>query len=439
MNLAVTWIVQLLMVPLLLHHLGRDTFGLYAALTSVVGYFGLLTFGSALTVPRYVADHAARGDSGALGEFFSTYFALHLAIGAVGLLIGVGVAPLLEARLVVPDALRGAVAPAWRLVVAAWALGLAAGLFQSLLTGLGEVHLANLANAVRTAFNLAVAAAVVWSGGDLQHLLLGFLGAGLVASAALYLLIRSRHPEIRVSLARARMATLRVTLRPASYYFLMQVAALVVMGTDNIVIGVFLGVSQVTAYAVAFQLWTVTLAILWTGVDALQPFFTRWDTTGDREKLREAYLRSTKVAFAGAVLAAIVIAAFGRQAIGVWVGRDLAVDRRVLWVFCGMLLTATPIHTASLVLAALGKHRPAAIGGVLEAALNLALSVALVRPFGVLGVALGTLLSGVVTNAWVAPLAAARALDIPVTTYVRRALLPAGLPALLGAALLGGR
>jgi O-antigen/teichoic acid export membrane protein len=231
------------------------------------------------------------------------------------------------------------------------------------------------------------------------------------------------------------MGTLRVTLRPASYYFLMQVAALVVMGTDNIVIGVFLGVSQVTAYAVAFQLWAVTLAILWTGVDALQPFFTRWDTTGDREKLREAYLRATKVAFAGAVLAAIVIAALGRQAIGAWVGRDLAVDRRVLWVFCGMLLTATPIHTASLVLAALGKHRPAAIGGVVEAALNLALSVALVRPLGVLGVALGTLLSGVVTNAWVAPLAAARALDIPVTTYVRRALLPAVLPALLGAGL----
>ena len=423
------------MVPLLLHHLGRDTYGLYAALTSLVGYFGLLTFGSALTVPRYVADHAARGDSEALSEFFSTYFALHLAIGAAGLLIGVGAAPLLEAKLVVPEALRGVVVPAWRLVVAGWALGLTAGLFQSLLTGLGEVHLANLANAARTAFNLAVAAAVVWSGGDLQRLLLGFLAAGLLASAALYLFVRARHPEIRVSLARARMVTLRATGRPAGYYFLMQVAALVVMGTDNIVIGAFLGVGQVTAYAVAFQLWTITLAILWTGVDALQPFFTRWDATGDRDTLREAYLRATKVAFAGAVLAAMLIAVLGQRAIGVWVGPDLAVDRRVLWVFCGMLLTATPIHTASLVLAALGKHRPAAIGGAVEAALNLALSLALVRPLGVLGVALGTLVSGILTNAWVAPLAAARALDIPVTTYVRRALLPVGLPALLGAAL----
>ena len=49
LNLGVTWVIQLLMVPLLLSHLGSDTYGLYAALTSVVGYFSLLTFGSSLT------------------------------------------------------------------------------------------------------------------------------------------------------------------------------------------------------------------------------------------------------------------------------------------------------------------------------------------------------------------------------------------------------
>ena len=433
LNLVVTWAVQLLMVPLLLHHLGRETYGLYAALTAIVGYFALLTFGSTLAVPRYVADLAARGEAEALNALVSTYLVAFVVVGAVGLAAGLAATPLLTRWIAVPDALRGAIAPAWRLVIGGWAIGLAAGLFQSLLTGLSEVHLANLANSARTALNLAVAAAVLWSGGVLADLLLGLLAATLVSSFALYVVVRRRHPAIRLSLRHARLGTMRATLQPTAYYFLMQLAALVVMGTDNIVIGVFLGVERVAAYAVAFQLWAVMLAVLWSGIDVLLPFIARWSARAEDEALRRAFLRSTKYAFAGSALAAVVLVAHGRWLIARWVGPDLAIDGRLLTVFAFMLLTASPIHTAALVLAGMGRHRAPAIGGAVEAALNLALSLALVRPLGMIGVALGTAISGLVTNAWVAPKAACAELGIGVRDYLRSALTPALAPALLAA------
>ena len=171
LNLGVTWAIQLVMVPLLLHHLGSESYGLYAALTSVVGYFSLLTFGSSLTVPRFVADHAARGEGEALSRFVSTYFVLYLAVAVAGAAIGFAASPLVRSVLVVPPRLADAVVPAWRLVVGGWALGLAAGLLQSLLTGLGEVHLSNLAASARTILNLAFAAAILSAGGQLDALL----------------------------------------------------------------------------------------------------------------------------------------------------------------------------------------------------------------------------------------------------------------------------
>ena len=435
LNLGVTWAIQLVMVPLLLHHLGSETYGLYAALTSVVGYFSLLTFGSSLTVPRYVADHAARGEGDALSRFVSTYFVLYVAVAAAGLAIGIAVAPLLRWVMVVPQPLRDAVAPAWRLVVGGWALGLAAGLLQSLLTGLGEVHLANLAASVRTTLNLAFAAAILWAGGDLDALLTGLLAAALVSGIGLYVLVRLAHPEIRISPKLAGWATLRRSGRPAAYYFLMQIAALVVMGTDNIVISIFLGVGSVAAYAVAFQLYALAVAALWSGVDVLLPFFARWGAQQDTERLRGAFLRATKLAVSGTVLAAILLAAYGRLVIGWWVGPSLFVGQRVLLVFCAMLLIATPIHSAALVLAGLGRHRAPAIGGGIEAALNLALSIVLVRQLGVFGVALGTLLAGAVTNGWVAPRAACRELGIEIGTYARAILVPSVLPALAAGAI----
>ena len=434
LNLGVTWIIQMLMVPLLLSHLGSDTYGLYAALTSVVGYFSLLTFGSSLTVPRFVADHAARGESEALSRFVSTYFALYLAVALGGIVVGLLAAPLLDAALIVPAPLRPAVAPAWRLVVGGWAAGLGAGFLQALLTGLGEVHLSNLAASGRTVLNLACAAAILWAGGRLDALLLGLLGAALLSGVTLFILVRVFHPEIRITPALAGWATLRVSGRPAAYYFLMQIAALVVMGTDNIVISVFLGVGSVAAYAVAFQLYAMAVAALWSGVDVLLPFFARWGAEEDAARLRSSYVRATKLAFAGTVLLAILLAAYGRRAIGWWVGPSLFVGDRVLWVFCLLLLIATPIHTAALVLAGLGRHRAPAIGGGIEAAVNLTLSVLLVRPLGVLGVALGTLVAGAVTNGWVAPRAACRELGIGAREYAASVLLPSLLPGLLAGA-----
>jgi O-antigen/teichoic acid export membrane protein len=429
LNLGVTWAIQLLMVPLLLGHLGAATYGLYAALTSVVGYFSLLTFGSSLTVPRFVADHAARGEHDALSRFVSTYFAVYLAMALAGLVAGFAVAPLLTKALIVPAPLAGTVAPAWRLVVAGWAAGLGAGFLQALLTGLGEVHLSNLAASGRTILNLALAAAILWSGGRLDALLVGLLAAALLSGSALFVLVRVFHPEIRLAPSLAGWATLRRSGRPAAYYFLMQVAALVVMGTDNIVISVFLGVDKVAAYAVAFQLWALAIAALWSGVDVLLPFFARWAARDAAESLRLAFIRATKFAVAGTILAAILLAAYGRRAIAWWVGPTLYAGDGVLWVFALMLLIATPIHTAALVLAGLGRHRAPAIGGAVEALLNLALSVLLVRRLGVLGVALGTLVAGLLTNAWVAPRAACRELKISARTYLAVAVAPGLAPA----------
>jgi len=434
LNLGVTWAIQLVMVPLLLSHLGSETYGLYAALTSVVGYFSLLTFGSSLTVPRYVADHAARGESEALSRFVSTYLVLYLAVAAAGLAAGFAAAPLVRGLLTVPPALAGAVAPAWRLVVGAWALGLAAGLLQSLLTGLGEVHLANLAASARTIVNLAFAAIILWSGGRLDALLQGFLVAALLSGLGLFVAVRLAHPEIRITPALARWEVLRRSGRPAAYYFLMQIAALVVMGTDNIVISIFLGVGSVAAYAVAFQLYALAVAALWSGVDVLLPFFARWGAQHDADRLHTSFLGATKYAMAGTLLAAILLAGFGRQVIGWWVGPQLFVGERVLLVFCAMLLIATPIHSAALVLAGLGRHKAPAIGGGIEAALNLALSILLVRRLGVFGVALGTLLAGAATNGWVAPRAACRELGIRVSAYLRATVVPSLLPAFVAGA-----
>jgi O-antigen/teichoic acid export membrane protein len=68
-----------------------------------------------------------------------------------------------------------------------------------------------------------------------------------------------------------------------------------------------------------------------------------------------------------------------------------------------------------------------------EALCNVALSVALIRPFGILGVALGTMIPAVVFNAFLVPATACRLIGIPVVGFITSTALR---PLAAGAALL---
>ncbi|PIR19019.1 MAG: hypothetical protein COV48_04310, partial [Elusimicrobia bacterium CG11_big_fil_rev_8_21_14_0_20_64_6] len=52
-----------LLVPLLLRSLGSEGYALYALLGLLTGYLGLFNLGSQRTTQKFVAEHAARGET----------------------------------------------------------------------------------------------------------------------------------------------------------------------------------------------------------------------------------------------------------------------------------------------------------------------------------------------------------------------------------------
>ena len=86
------------------------------------------------------------------------------------------------------------------------------------------------------------------------------------------------------------------------------------------------------------------------------------------------------------------------------------------------------------VLLGTGRHRLVAFTSVGEAAANLALSVVLVRRYGIAGVAVGTAIPVVVANLGILLPAACRQVNLPVVTFLRlvgRAPLVGAIPAMI--------
>src|SRR3954453_16604650 len=80
-------IYTLASVPLALHYLSKDEFGLWALVTQVVGYLLLLDMGITGSVSRFLIDHKDEKSSGAYGSVLKTGC---LVLGVQGACIAMG-------------------------------------------------------------------------------------------------------------------------------------------------------------------------------------------------------------------------------------------------------------------------------------------------------------------------------------------------------------
>jgi len=79
--------------PILLHSLGKGSFGAWALIGAIMGYASLLDLGIGLTVMRMVARRAHLSDRHELNRIASTGLVMYSAIGLVALAAGATAAP----------------------------------------------------------------------------------------------------------------------------------------------------------------------------------------------------------------------------------------------------------------------------------------------------------------------------------------------------------
>lgn len=82
-------VINLAYVPLLIHYIGVDEFGLYKLLGSFIAYFGLLDFGLSATVVRFLVKYKVQQNTEAINKLLSVAGLLYTGIGTFIVLIGI--------------------------------------------------------------------------------------------------------------------------------------------------------------------------------------------------------------------------------------------------------------------------------------------------------------------------------------------------------------
>jgi O-antigen/teichoic acid export membrane protein len=415
-----TTAISLLMMPFIVHTLGDRLYGLWALVATLLGYYGLLDFGLTPAVCQHIAVALGRDDREACNGVVAASLRFFLLVAALVLLLSGVVA---------------ACAPLF-----AQRAGDAA-LFSQIILILGVSTAFSFPSRVFTGFLIANLRYDLMVGAELVALALRtclilsvlLLGYGLVAMAwatfaggftAMLLqagLTVRKYPWLRLRLSAPGAGVTRSLASYSVFSFAGQLSDRLRFQADPIVVSMFVGLAAVTHYRIAGILAQqfIVLTVAVTGVFA--PLLSRLYGAGNIEGMRAIFYFATKISICVATFLGFGLIAWGRPFILRWMG-PVYLDAYAPLVILTLAITFDLWQAPSVdLLYAIAKHRAYACLNCVEGVLNLGLSLWLVRHYGIVGVALGTLGAMSLMRLLVQPVWVCRLSDVQLGVYLKTA------------------
>jgi len=440
-NVGSNWVVSLVtmvatyfLMPFTIHRLGDDGYGTWNLINSITGYLGLLALGVPMASVRYFAQHVATGDEQKLNEAIGSCTALYLALGAIALVVGAGSYVFFTGAYEIPAGIRGDARLAFALTVLFVSLGFVGLLPNGILAAYDDFVPRNTVRLWGILLRLVLTFGLLALHASLFMLALVQLACLVFDFGFCWLIIRRRHPAIRLRLADLNWGMTRSIFAFSLYVLVLTAGMRLSFETDSLVIGAFQNVSSIPYFTVANSFVIYLMEFIIAIAAVVMPMATRLKTRGESGALREVLLKWSKIAFSVTLVAGLFLIVLGPRFIAWWI--DPSFERpagQVLQILMISNFVFLPVRGVALpILMGLGKPGLPTVGFLASGVVNLGLSILLVRPLGLAGVALGTAIPNVLFAGLVL-WQACRELETPLWGCVRyvfaRAML-AGVPIL---------
>jgi O-antigen/teichoic acid export membrane protein len=390
---AVSIVAVIVVSPIVLHAVGGTDYGVWVLFGAIASFALLLELGIAAALVKYVAEHAARDQVGEAAAMVGSANALYALSAALIALIGILAAVLVPAVAELHGAFARLFSPLAVLVGLNVAVSMLAITPVAVLRGLQRFTVANaiigggaLFAALLTLFAVALDTGIV-----------GVAAATLVASGTVYVasFVLTKHSApafmaVPVLFDRARAARL---LRFSRSVAVIQVAIRLQARLDAVVIAAALPIRFVSPYSFAMTLANGIGSVTDQFGKVLLPVAAQVGASSERSALRSLFVSSTRLTMAITFAVGMPVAILGGRILGIWVGHGFSVYGSVATLLAIAAIVDLASYPAAAVLQGIERHGPIAWMSLASGVANVALSIALVGPWGIRGVAAATLIA----------------------------------------------
>lgn len=427
-------LIGIFMLPFNVAHLGQSAYGLWVLVASITVYFSMFDLGFGMANVKFVAKYRAQGDVKAMNDIASTVFCVFSAMGLLMFLVAVAIALNLDKFFqLTPEQVRtGRIV--FLFISAYVALGFPVSVFGGIVNGFQRQYL-NGAVAFVTAIVVAlVNVAVLLAGYGLPELVAATTAVRILSYLAYALNAYRVFPALRIRPWFFNRDRLREVTGFSVFILIIDLANKLNYSTDTIVIGAFVGTGAVAIWAVAQRLIEIVQRITDQLNGALFPVVVDTSTVERVDKLQKILIQGMRLSLAMVVPVATGLGLTARPLVMLWVGPNFEGSVNVIYILSVVVALRVGNATSTVILKGSGLHKVLAFSNLSMAVSNLVLSVVLVRWYGLIGVAIGTLIPMVVFSMFVVFPAACRRVDLSRWTVFRQSIWPAAWPALVMAA-----
>jgi O-antigen/teichoic acid export membrane protein len=426
----VTALVNFFLLPYVVNRLGDTQYGIWILIMSLTGYLGLLDIGVRNAVTRYVAAFHAAGDHARAGRVVSSSLLIFAGSG----LAATGVAVLVAAFGIGFFRITPEYQTAARIVLILAGVNVAvtllSGVFGGVLIGLQQFTVANAIQILGTVLRAFGFVAVLYRGEGLVALVLVQLVFSVLVLAANARSSFREYPQLEVGGKQWDRDHLSLLFSFSLYSFLLDMSLRLSFHTDSVVIGLFLPVGMITFFAIAGNLVNYSREFISGIAYAVLPMTSALQAEGKTREVQRVTLKGAKYASMVVLPVALCFMLRGETFVGLWMGpRYAALSGHVLLVLSLALVFMAANQVGAATLRGINRHKSLVPIYVGEALCNLLLSIALVRPFGVVGVAWSTTVPSLLVSFLFWPWFLRRTLDIPLRSYASSAWIWPGLAA----------
>lgn len=403
-------IIGFFIMPFTVHKLGAEQYGIWAIAMTFIGYYSFMDLGLSGAVFTHMAyafgqqDHEeARNIYGAAVRIFGVV-ALVLAAATIILAGGVYFFHYSHSRELAIVLLIVGFATAssfWMRVpfgtlnagqhfdITAWVLVL-----SGILRAIGTVVLLEMHYGVISLAWLSVFSA-------------------LPANAIILWVTHRKFPFLKIfSWPRWNRPTARKLFHFGGPVLIGQIADRIRFQTDTLVVSFFVGLTAVTHYTIGS-----TLVLYYVdGIDAivgvLMPVLSMQKSVSDDGGFQRSFFAGTRVALACSAFILFGMVAWARDFIDLWMGPGFSDAYPIVVILSiAIFLESSQSTSVNALYASLHQKAYAALN-ISEAIANLVLSILLARHYGMLGVAVGTLIPSIVFRCILQPIVVERVLHI---------------------------
>lgn len=316
-------LVAIFTLPRIIEGIGTDRFGILSLAWVVIGYFSLFDFGLSRALTKLVAEKIGTGQDRDIPLLVWTASIPILMLGVLGAtVVGLLTPSIVYRALNIPADLRVEVVNAFYwLAIAIPSVIVTSGL-TGILTAIQRFDVINRVRIPLTLFTYVSPLLVIPFTQDLS-VVVAVLVLGRTLACLVYGLYTVQLlPALRQGVLYSR-ALMRPLLLFGGWMTVSNIVGPMMVYMDRFLIGVVVSVASVAYYTVPYEMVTKILIIPLALIGVLFPAFTT-TFAQDREQTFRIYDRGIRYSFLALFPIIIVIIAFAREGLTLWLGERFA-------------------------------------------------------------------------------------------------------------------